>query len=187
MEKHYLNHLAPGFDRSAVLEELMSEFGEDVWNFAYFLTRQREAADDIAQDAFLAAYNSLYSFRGEASVKSWLLGITRYKALGYLRNAFVRKVVLMGSFKEDGASASAEQVAFERMASREVWDAVMELPRKYREVLLLAYHFGLKTEEIAAALGLPEGTVKSRLSRARKKMSECWSRREDGRHEYEQA
>lgn len=167
-----MHHLAPGFDRSIVLEDMMTEFGEDIWNFAYFLTRRHDAADDIAQDVFLTAYNRMYTFRGEASVKSWLLSIARNKSLNYLRSAFIRRTVLMGAYKAEGSTASAEQVVFERMASREIWDTVMMLPRKHREVLLLAYHYQLKMEEIAAALGLSEGTVKSRLFRAKKKMTD---------------
>ncbi|MFF2886541.1 RNA polymerase sigma factor [Paenibacillus sp. NPDC057967] len=180
LEKHYLHHLAPGFDRSAVLEDMMTEFGEDIWNFAYFLTRRRDAADDIAQEVFLTVYNRMYTFRGEASVKSWLLSIARNKSLNYLRNAFIRRAVLMGTYRAEGSTASAEQVVFERMSSREVWATVMKLPRKHREVLLLAYHYQMKMDEIAATLDLSEGTVKSRLFRAKKKMSEWLKEEQEG-------
>lgn len=175
-KKHYLHYLAPGFDRSAVLEELMTEYGNDVWNFAYVLTRKRDAADDISQDVFLAAYNRVYAFRGESSVKSWLLAITRNKSLNYLRSAFIRKVVPLDLFAIRGklreAADSAEQAALVRAMSRDIWDLVLSLPVKYREVLVLAYHYELSTEEVAEALGIAAGTVKSRLFRARRKMSE---------------
>lgn len=173
MEKqHYAQYLAPGYDRGQVLEELMSQYGEDVWNFAFFLTRRSDAADDIAQDVFLIVYNRLYTFRGESSMKSWILSITRNKALNYLKSGFIRKVTLMDTlFHHKESAPSAEKVAFDRMASREVWDKVMELPVKLREVLVLAYHYQLSMEELAAALQISTGTVKSRLFRARKKMS----------------
>ncbi|WP_379357550.1 MULTISPECIES: sigma-70 family RNA polymerase sigma factor [unclassified Paenibacillus] len=178
MEKHFMHYLAPGFDRSAVLEELMTEYGEDVWNFAYFLTRRREMADDISQDVFLIAYNRLYTFRGESSVKSWLLSITRNKSLNYLRSAFFRKVVLFGAHQhgdrdEGGATEfSAEQAAMNRAHANDIWATVMSLPVKHREVLVLAYHYDLSMMEIARTLGLSLGTVKSRLFRAKGNMAD---------------
>lgn len=173
MERHYLQSLAPGYDRNQVLQDLMLEYGDDVWNFAYFLTRRSDAADDIAQDVFLSAYNGLYQFRGECSVKSWLLGITRNKSMTYLKSAFIRKVLLVeGRIPEGQSAPSAETVVFDRMESRELWECVMQLPRKLREVLILDYHYDLSIREIAGLLQLSEGTVKSRSFRARKRMSD---------------
>ncbi|PZE19906.1 RNA polymerase subunit sigma-70 [Paenibacillus xerothermodurans] len=173
----YLKHLAHGYDRSIVLRDLMDWFGNDVWNFAYFMTNRCDVADDISQDVFIAAYNGLYGFRGEGSVKSWLLTITRNKALHYLQSAFIRKVTLTDKLKS-GTSPAAEQVVFNRLDNRAVWDAVMQLPRKYREVLVLDFHYGLKHKEIAILLKVSEGTVKSRAHRAKKRMSELLSREE---------
>ncbi|MDQ1913984.1 RNA polymerase sigma factor [Paenibacillus sp. GD4] len=174
----YLKHLAQGYDRSIVLRDLMDSFGDDVWNFAYFLTNRSEVADDISQEVFLAAYNSLYAFRGECSVKSWLLTITRNKALHYLQSTFLRKVTLTDTFTKWGTSPAAEQVVFDRLDNRAVWNAVLQLPRKYREVLVLDFHYGLKQKEIAVLLKISEGTVKSRSHRAKKRMSELISREE---------
>lgn len=173
----FLKHLAQGYDRSAVLSDLMNSFGNDVWNFAYFLTSRSDVADDISQEVFLAAYNGLHTFRGDCSVKSWLLTITRNKALHYLQSAFIRKVTLTDKFKR-GTSPSAEQVVFDRLDNSAVWKAVMKLPRKYREVLVLDFHYGLKQKEIAVFLKVSEGTVKSRSHRAKKRMSDLLSREE---------
>jgi RNA polymerase sigma-70 factor (ECF subfamily) len=172
VEKHYLHYLTPGFDRELVLENLMTTYGEDVWNFAFFLTRRADAADDITQDVFFIVFNRLYTFRGEASIKSWILSITRNKALNYLKSAFIRKVALIDTIMHMGAqSPSAEQTVLDRMSSRAIWEHVMKLPVKFREVIILHYHFDLSMGEIAAALHISEGTVKSRLHRAKKKMS----------------
>ncbi|WP_246315620.1 RNA polymerase sigma factor [Paenibacillus foliorum] len=171
MEPHYLNYLASGYDRNEVLRDLMVTFGEDVWNFAYFLTKRSDAADDISQEVFLSAYNRLYSFRGECSVKSWLLTITRNKSLNYMKSAFIRKVTLIDTlFFHKDTSPSAEKVMFDRIESQELWMAVMKLPRKFREVIILDYHYGLTIKEIAELLQITEGTVKSRSFRAKKKV-----------------
>ncbi|MCR2802720.1 sigma-70 family RNA polymerase sigma factor [Paenibacillus soyae] len=128
----YFKALAPGYDKDAVLRELMEAFGNDVWRFAYFLTRRKEAADDISQEVFLSAYKNMYAFRGECTVKSWLLTITRNKSIHYLQSAFIRRVTLTDRItRSGGISPAAEQMAFDRMENKALWDTVMKLPRKY--------------------------------------------------------
>ncbi|GGI45021.1 RNA polymerase sigma factor [Paenibacillus marchantiophytorum] len=168
----YLKHLVKGYDRDLVLRDLMNKFGDDVWNFAFFLTHRPDVADDLSQEVFLAAYKGMYAFRGECSVKSWLLTITRNKALHYLQGAFLRKVTLTDRLYSKSVSPAAEQVLFDRIENLNLWGTVMTLPRKYREVLVLDYHYGLKLNEIAKLLGVSVGTVKSRSYRAKKKMNE---------------
>lgn len=180
----YLKYLAPGYDRSAVLRDLMEAFGHDVWSFAFFLTHKSDAADDISQEVFLAAFNGLYGFRGECTIKSWLLTITRNKALHYLQSAFIRKVTLTDRLIR-GVSPAAEQIVFDRLDNRDLWDTVMRLPRKYREVLVLDYHYGLKVKEIAQLIRISEGTVKTRSHRAKKLMSKLLTRNDEEALGYE--
>ncbi len=180
MDNHYVQYLAPGYDRDQVLQDLMLSYGDDVWNFAYYLTKRADAADDIAQDVFFSAYSRLYSFRGEASMKSWLLSITRNKALNFVKTAWIRKVALLDVLPVSrDAAPSAEKIAFDRIASREVWEGVMELPLKFREVVILTYHYHLSIEEIASSLGISEGTVKSRMFRAKKRMASILRQKSD--------
>ncbi|UVI32720.1 RNA polymerase sigma factor [Paenibacillus spongiae] len=181
LDRHYLHDLAPGYDRNQVLNDLMTEYGEDVWNFAFFLTRRSDAADDISQDAFLAAYKQLYAFRGDCTVKSWLLGITRNKSLNYLRNAFIRKVTLLETVRPpSGSSPSAEDITFKSMEAKQLWTRVMQLPIKFREVIILDYHYGLSIKQIAELLGISEGTVKSRENRAKRKMAAMLNHEREG-------
>jgi len=186
MDRHYLHDLAPGYDRNQVLHDLMTEFGEDIWNFAFFLTRRSDAADDLSQEVFLAAYNRLYDFRGECTVKSWLLSITRNKSLNYLRSAFLRKVTLLDNLlPRMGQSPSAETVAFDRIETKWLWERVMQLPIKFREVLILDYHYGMSIKQIAQLLQISEGTVKSRGSRARRRMAELLTQPQEGGQEHD--
>jgi len=66
---------------------------------------------------------------------------------------------------------SAEAEAFDRLETKHIWNTVMELPVKFREVIVLDAYYQLTVQETAAMLGVPEGTAKSRLHRARKKLS----------------
>lgn len=170
MSDHYLQHIVQSGDPELLLGDLMRTYGDDVWKYACFLTERKEAADDIAQEVFWKAYCHLSSFRGECSVKTWLLRITRRTALNYLRSAFVRKVMLVGLTAPKGSHRSAELVAMDRQAERDVWAAVLELPAKYREVIVLEAHYELSGKEMAELIGVSEGTVKSRLHRARAKV-----------------
>lgn len=162
---------------------LMETYGEDVWNFAYVITKNTHTADDVAQDVFIKAYQHFASFRGEASVKTWLLKITRNTALSYLKRAFMRRVVLLGDRTAgDGLdrtnlrsfSPSAETEYFEQEVADELWHQVLKLPGKFRDPLVLSVHYQLSMEEISIITGLSPGTVKSRIHRAKKKVAAEW-------------
>ncbi|ANS76246.1 RNA polymerase subunit sigma-70 [Paenibacillus yonginensis] len=168
LNEDYMKHLA-NMDTNT-LEHLMDHFGQDIWNFAYSLTKNRSMADDIAQDVFLQAFLNIASFRGEASVKTWLLRITRNVSYNYRKSAFFRRVLLVDVIRSRGQGNSAEQSYLEHEATNEVWRKLLSLPTKYREVLLLQAKYGLSLAEMAHILQIPEGTVKSRLYTARKKM-----------------
>ncbi|MVP00324.1 sigma-70 family RNA polymerase sigma factor [Paenibacillus sp. N10] len=153
------------------LEDLMNTYGQDVWNFAFSICKNRQLADDIAQDVFLQAYRHVASFRGESSVKTWLLKITRNISYNNRKSAFVRKVMLVDFVHRAGQSQSAEDIFLEQEAANEVWLCVFRLPVKFREVIVLDAKYHLSVSEIAGVLNISEGTVKSRLHRARKKMT----------------
>lgn len=75
---------------------LMAAYGEDVWNLAYLITKKHDLADDVTQETFISAYNSIHTFRGQSTLRTWLLSITRNKAINCVRSAFLRKVTFSG-------------------------------------------------------------------------------------------
>jgi RNA polymerase sigma-70 factor (ECF subfamily) len=157
---------------------LMLTYGDDVWNLAFLITKKHDLADDISQDVFLKANQAIGTFRGESSIKTWLLSLTRNISINYLRSAFLRKVTLVEWVSSHVNSPSAEREAMENQLSDEIWRKVFKLPLKLREVLILHAKFELTTKEIADLLKVAEGTVKSRLSRARKAMNQSWKKEE---------
>jgi RNA polymerase sigma-70 factor (ECF subfamily) len=70
---------------SESFRDLMLTYGQDVWNYAFFMTQQAHLADDISQDVFFKAFSSIQTFRGESSIKTWLIAITRNIAINYRR------------------------------------------------------------------------------------------------------
>lgn len=161
------------------LRELMIAYGQDVWNLAFILTRSRDLADDVSQDVFLKAYRTIDTFRGGSSIRTWLLAIARNTSLNAKRTAFMRRAILMGRVADSRSSPSAEQEAIARRVSDEIWLQVLALPYKLRETLILQAKYEMSIREIAELLKISEGTVKSRLARARRRMM-------DAREEVEQ-
>ena len=177
MDYDYVKQMNDGLDRNALLDELMVTYGKDVWNYAFFLTRRRDLAEDIAQDTFIKAYQNIYSFRGDRSMKTWLLTITRNTARDYFKSAWFRKVQFLSrDFDQGIMRPSAENEWFGTQQQLEVWNAVLELPRKLRETLLLYAHHQLTLKEISELMQLSEGTVKSRLFRARAIMNRTFGK-----------
>ncbi len=169
----YLKHLSHHDDAGMIINDLMKEYGHDIWSYAYVMTKRREAADDLMQDVFLSAFRQMHSFRGESSIKTWLLTMTRNKCLNYLKSAFLRKVTLMDIIRSPETVHSAEQQLIDRIQTQEIWNIVMKLPVKYREVILLEAHYGYTEQEMAELLNVPNGTIKSRLHRARARVEKA--------------
>jgi RNA polymerase sigma-70 factor (ECF subfamily) len=148
----------------------MTAYGDKVWNYAFSLTRKREQADDITQEVFIKVYRNLFTFRSESSIKTWLFTITRNTVHNYHRSAFFRKVTLIHFVDQGYTQKSAENEAMEKIEISDIWQKVLQLPLKYREVVILFGHDQLSMQEIAQVLGINEGTVKSRLHTARLKL-----------------
>ncbi|WP_307544902.1 RNA polymerase sigma factor [Paenibacillus sp. V4I5] len=153
------------------LDELMKQYGQDVWNYAYFLVKNYEMTDDITQDVFLNVYRNITSYRGEATVKTWLLKITRNISYNYLNAAFFRKVTLLDFIERKEIQPSAEHTFLDQEIANGIWKMVLKLPAKFREVLILDAKYELSVMEIAKLLDVSVGTIKSRLFRARAKIS----------------
>ena len=165
-------------DRNA-FEEIVLAHQKNVYNLALKMVGNPDDAFDISQDTFLRAYQSLSSFRGESRFSVWLYRLTTNVCLDHLRKQKRRMADSLTVGDDDDASAELE-VADARpqpeqeVLQRETRDAVraglLRLSESDRQLLTLRAVGGLSYEEIAAALDLEMGTVKSRLFRARKKL-----------------
>lgn len=148
-----------------------------VFNLAARLLGDAEEARDLAQDVFLQVYRTLDRFEGRSSLRTWLFRIVvnhcRNRRRFWHRRRRDRALPLDALTAGDEAALAREGSAgpFEQVARRErarlVQEALLELSFDHRAVLLLREVEGLSGGEIAGALGLPAGTVKSRLARAR--------------------
>lgn len=172
MESEYLRYMQEV--DSAELYNLMTQYGDDVWRYAYALTNNREQSNDIAQEVFLKVHLKLSTFRGQSSFKTWLFAITRHVAINEMRSSYVRRILLLEKVKRTETAQSAEVVYIANQAAADLRAIIMGLSRKLREVLILSLEHDWTMQEIAQLLDISEGTVKSRLSRARKEVERRW-------------
>ncbi|MBP1659465.1 MAG: polymerase, sigma-24 subunit, subfamily [Candidatus Aminicenantes bacterium] len=157
----------------AAFEELVAKFQPKVFSMALSFTRNREAADDLAQEIFLKAYLALPRFHGKSEFGTWLYRISVNHIKDFLRKRGRAKEVSLEDVPEISFSdrEQAEKAEQEREAESRrtlVQTHVRSLPEKYRIILTLRDIQGLSYEEITRILKLSPGTVDSRLHRARR-------------------
>jgi RNA polymerase sigma-70 factor (ECF subfamily) len=157
---------------AAAFGELVSRHQSAVHRAALSAGTPPADAGDVAQEAFLLAYRRLGSFRGEASFKTWLLRIAWNQAVNHrrARAGWWRRVVDDAAAGDQVATAAAspEELAHGAALRNDIRRAVKELPRKLRDAFLLAQSGEYSYEEIGAMLRAPVGTIKWRVSEARR-------------------
>lgn len=166
-------------------ELLVLDQSKIVYNLALRMVGNQEDAADLAQDAFLKAFTSLPSFRGECRFSSWLYKLTTNLCLDHIRKRSRQKTVPLYYEDDEGNEEmleipderiSPETEAERRQLREEVRSGLEQLPPMQREILVLREIGGLSYDEIGAQLDLEAGTVKSRIFRARKKLCEILSK-----------
>ena len=147
------------------------EHGRIVLAQVLLVTGERVLAEEIVQDTMLAIWRGAGSFRGESSVRSWVIAIARRQTRDRLRGQRLRVVDDAVLDDQPGPGPGPEVTALDRAELAEVRDAIRELASAHREVLGLAFGAGLSLPEVADVLEIPVGTVKSRLTAARTALS----------------
>ncbi|HXW05315.1 MAG TPA: RNA polymerase sigma factor [Vicinamibacterales bacterium] len=164
---------------AAAFGELVERHRRAVFRAAVAATRNPAEADDVAQEAFVTAYRKLSGFRGDSSFRTWMLSIAWRKALD--RRKSVARWLRMTVTPGDAAETTADMMDRVPAAARSQEDAlaaaelqkalrrlIQSLPRKLRDALLLAGSGEYSYDEIGQMLGVPVGTVKWRVSEARR-------------------
>ncbi|MCZ9355313.1 sigma-70 family RNA polymerase sigma factor [Streptomyces mutabilis] len=135
------------------------------------LTSDRSVAEEILQETWLAVWRSAAGFRGESSVRGWLLGVSRRQAHNHLRKSRPQLADLAEAQDVPDPAPSVEDQVVREAERAELLAAVRSLPGHLREVLALVLVEDLAYPEVATVLAIPVGTVKSRMSHARKRLS----------------
>ncbi len=155
--------------------EIVDRYKGPIYNVAYRMLRQREDAEDVAQEVFLHVYRALDKFDLEQRFSPWIYRIASNLCLDKLRKNKNVTISLDAPLAEDrglyrqipDAAEGPPELAANAETRREIQAAIDALPEKYRLIVILRHTRDLAYEEIAEAMDLPLGTVKTRLFRAR--------------------
>jgi RNA polymerase sigma-70 factor, ECF subfamily len=164
-ESTLVRHAANG--DAAAWEPLVLAHQEAVFRLSYLLLGDPDDAEDIAQETFLRAWNHLKRFDVTRPLRPWLLSIASNLASNRRRSAGRYLAALTRAFRSEPASSSgAEEKSAQHMEAGDLWKAVQTLSTPDQQIIYLRYFLELSVTETSQALDVPEGTVKSRLSRA---------------------
>lgn len=159
--------------------EIVSRYERPIYSLVLRMVRDRSRAEELAQDAFVKAFSRLETFDAAHKLSSWLFKIAHNTAIDHLRRRRVETVSIEGVGDEgpgwiatlpDESLPSPERRATQADLVRGLEAAVSRLRPEYREVVLLRFQEGLAYDEIAEVTGLPLGTVKTHIHRARKEL-----------------
>lgn len=159
-------------------EQLVTAYEKNVYNLALRMVGDPDDAADITQETFIKAYRALGSFRGDSKFSSWIYRIASNVCLDFLRSRSRRAQVPLSFENEDeegeielpDMSQNPEEVLMKKLSMEAVRRGMEKLPPKQRQILVLRELCGLSYAELAQTLSVEEGTVKSRIFRARKRL-----------------
>ena len=162
-------------ERIRLTEGLIADYHEAVYRYAFWLSGCRASAEDITQEVFLRAFRAIHKLRETKAAKSWLMTITRNEST---RTGKKQRPTPVGEISEMGELIDDQQ---QSLAENSEWVSrgLAELSDDYREVVLMFYFEQLSYTEIADSLGIPIGTVMSRLNRGRTHLRKSLIRLED--------
>ena len=159
-------------------EKLVTAYEKNVYNIALRMVGDPEDAADMTQETFIKAYRALSGFRGDSKFSSWLYRIASNVCLDFLRSRSRHPQVSLSTVDEDDRATfelpdmrqNPEEQLMKKLGMEAVRRGLEQLPEQQRQILVLRELGGLSYAELAQTLGLEEGTVKSRIFRARKRL-----------------
>ncbi|MFE8700623.1 sigma-70 family RNA polymerase sigma factor [Cytobacillus sp. FJAT-54145] len=147
---------------------LMEEYGDMVIRLAYTYVKQQQLAEDISQEVFISCYQNLNRFQNRSTYKTWLYRITVNKCKDYLKSWSFKNIQykdIISSFLMS-TTPSADSAFIYLEEKEDLFEKVLTLPVKFREIIILHYYEDLSVNDISELLGLNLNTVKTRLHRA---------------------
>ena len=170
-DENLVRQIAAGDSRA--LEALYARYSAPLYRYLFRLVHETTEAEDLLQEVFVAAWRGASRFKGRAQVRTWIFRIAHNQAISWLRRQRAT-LALDGVEGRLAASDPAEQT-MERWRAEQVRRALPGLPAKHRAVLELTFYHGFSQAEIAEIVGCPVGTVKSRMSYARRYLRQALS------------
>jgi len=153
------------------LNALMDEFALPLTKLAYTYTSDWGKAQEIVQDVFVTCYNQYAKRASIQSYKAWIYRITINRAKDFKKTAWYKRIFLVDRWLEEKpATVQIEKHVIERDRDLLLSEAILALPEKYRNVIILYYYEQFSVKDIAGILNISENTVKTQLKRGRDKL-----------------
>lgn len=152
------------------IEKVIEEYGDYLLRVAYLYVKNEATAEDIVQDVFIIFYEKQQQYRGDASLKTYLVRMTVNRCRDHLRSWRHKRVVLFEKMTGRHTSETPEQKLVEKIETGDLVEVLFTLSLTYREIIILYYYEEMSTVAIAKLLNCPESTVRTRLQRARKQL-----------------
>ena len=165
-----------GGDRLA-MQTLYARHHVRVYRFVLRLVRNDATAEDLISDVFLDVWRKAGSFGGRSQVSTWLLSIARFKALSALRRRPHEALDEEKASQVADASDDPEEELGKKDRNAVLRECLNQLSAEHREVMDLVYYHERSVEEVAEIVGIPQGTVKTRMFHARRKLGEMLTAR----------
>lgn len=161
-----------------LIERLIEEYGQDVYKIAYLYLKDQQLAEDAFQEVFYKVMKHYPKFESLSSEKTWLIRITINTCKDLLRTNWLRRVTTFETLEEQVHTQYEKPFdMIQAESNNELYDLIMKLSPKYKEVILLFYYEDFSYDEVAKILKVPKGTVQSRLSRGRDKLKKMLQER----------
>jgi RNA polymerase sigma-70 factor, ECF subfamily len=154
-------------NNSREVERMINEYGNDVLRISFMYLKDMEKAEDAFQEVFFKVFKKLHTFKGESSERTWIIRITINVCRDFLKSFWVKNVVSCEDEEVHLPGEGIEDQVLEDIENQQLFQQVIKLPAAYKEVILLYYYQGFNTVEVSKILDISEGTVRSRLFRAR--------------------
>ena len=159
--------------RKEMFEKIVKKNTPRIYSMIYNMTNNYEITKELTQEVFMNAWRGFSSFRGDSAVYTWLYRIALNAVFKYRRNqARENNKISIDDIKNLAAESNPEKFVFEKSDRQLIKNLIYKLPRKYQEVLVLRYYEDCDYCTIANTLGIPIGTVRSRLHRTLTKLGE---------------
>ncbi|EKS28746.1 RNA polymerase sigma factor sigX [Afipia felis] len=169
-DESLIGRIAQG-DRLA-MQVLYGRYHVRVYRFALRLVRKEQVAEDLISEVFLDVWRQAGKFEGRSAVSTWLLAITRFKALSALRKKKDAELDDETAAAIEDTSDDPEVAVAKKDTGNALRNCLAKLSQDHREIVDLVYYHEKSVEEVAEIVGIPENTVKTRLFYARKKLAE---------------
>ncbi|SFK59759.1 RNA polymerase sigma-70 factor, ECF subfamily [Halobacillus dabanensis] len=160
-------HQSYRFTRDEAIEYIMDHYGESLKRTIFTYVKNHHTTDDLFQEVLILIYRKWERFNGESHIKTWVMRIAINRCKDYLRSPLHRIKIAKDKWLEQKDPHYTDQRVIQKEQWDEIANAILDLPVKYREVMILTFQQDMTQKQIAELMDIPLSTIKTRMQRAR--------------------